>query len=133
MYRQQELHTLEDLSQMSKNKRIAHVMDLRYEYLGGDIGIVSNSAGLSMASCDLITQHGGAPANFSDLGGAAIHESIGDLLDLLFGDPKVKVVFINCFGGLMSIEKLLVTLKLVLKKHKHRIKPIVLRAKGNKA
>lgn len=36
-----------------------------------------------MATCDLISQHGGKPANFVDLGGSVIHEQIYEVALIL--------------------------------------------------
>ena len=49
-------------------------MEIKYMELDGNIGIVSNSAGLCMATQDLIAEKGGTAANFTDIGGATIHE-----------------------------------------------------------
>ena len=110
IYRQQELSTLIDPSQMTIAERIAFNYDLKYVELDGNIGMVSNSAGLCMTSNDGVATYGGKSANFSDLGGAAIHEQIDMLLQLLNDDNKVRVIFINCYGGLMSMEKVWATL-----------------------
>lgn len=110
MYRQQELSTLIDHSQMSVNERIAFHHDIKYTQLSGNIGLVSNSAGLCLASNDLIEMYGGKSANFVDLGGSAIHEQIDTLLNMLNDDENVQVIFVNCYGGIMSIEKLVATL-----------------------
>ena len=49
-------------------------MDIKYNDMGGNIGLLCNSAGLAMASADVIASCGGQAANFTDLGGSAIHE-----------------------------------------------------------
>lgn len=63
-----------DLSQMTRNERMAWDMDIKYTDLPGNIGVISNSAGLGMAINDAIVSYGGSSANFADLGGSAIHE-----------------------------------------------------------
>jgi len=68
---------------MHPRERVALIHDIQYTQLYGDIGMVSNGGGLCMAMCDLVTQFGGKPANFSDLGGNAIHEQIQQLLTLM--------------------------------------------------
>lgn len=57
--------------------------DICYRYLGGNIGLMCDSAGSGMATVDLITQHGGKPANFVDLGGSVIHEQIHEVTNIL--------------------------------------------------
>jgi len=70
---------MEDKTQEHNLERVASSFDLCYRYLGGDIGLMSCSAGSAMAACDLIEQHGGKPANFVDLHGAVIHEQIHEI------------------------------------------------------
>lgn len=51
--------------------------DLNYIGLDGNIGCMVNGAGLAMATMDIIKQHGGAPANFLDVGGNASEQQVG--------------------------------------------------------
>ncbi len=74
VFRQQELFAMIDYTQMVYQERIAKISDLCYVALSGNIGVISNSAGLCMATNDLINIEGGSPANFIDLGGQAYHE-----------------------------------------------------------
>lgn len=84
LYRQQELLTsMRDRTQMHIYERIAKASDICYRYFGGNIGIISNGAGLAMATCDLVTQNGGKPANFVDLTGSVIHEQIHEVCMIL--------------------------------------------------
>ena len=92
-----------DYSQMTVNERIALSMDIKYVEMYGNIGVLTNSAGLSMATNDMLELKGGKSANFVDLGGSAIHEQIDTVLHILSSDPSVKVIFINCYGGLMNM------------------------------
>ena len=59
---------------MTVNEKIASAMEIKYMELTGNIGIISNSSGLCMATKDLIAEKGGEAANFCDIGGATIHE-----------------------------------------------------------
>lgn len=68
---------------MHPYERVARSFDINYCYLGGNIGIMSNGGGLAMATCDLITEYGGKPANFVDLGGSVIHEQIHEVAMIL--------------------------------------------------
>lgn len=72
---------------------------LRYVDLDGDIGIISNGAGLTMATMDLIALHGARPANFLDTGDRILHEGMADSLDIVRRRPGLKVVLINIFAG----------------------------------
>ena len=118
---------------MTINERIASTMDIKYnDYDEGNIGLISNSAGLCMATSDKIVHEGGKPANFADLGGSAIHEQIDTLFNIMESNERVKVVFINCYGGLMSIKKVIATLLNSLK-YNNLNKPIVIRCLGRDA
>ena len=105
MYRQQELSTLMDSSQQAWGERIAYNSDVQFVDKPGNIGMISNSAGLCMASDDVIASYGGATANFADLGGSAIHEQIDLLLHILNDSNKVRVIFLHFHGSMMSIMK----------------------------
>lgn len=50
--------------------------DLNYIGLDGNIGCMVNGAGLAMATMDIIKLHGGSPANFLDVGGAATEKQV---------------------------------------------------------
>lgn len=50
--------------------------DLNYIGLDGNIGCMVNGAGLAMATMDIIKMHGGAPANFLDVGGNASEQQV---------------------------------------------------------
>lgn len=115
---------------MSRNERIAFQSDIKFITMPGNIGMVSNSSGLGLSMSDMIINLGGSPANFCDLGGSTIHEQIDTILNLLNDDEKVRVIFINCFGGIVSIEKLVATLGMNFK-FGNIHKPIVLRGHGN--
>ena len=55
-----------------------------------------------MATMDIIKLHGGEPANFLDVGGGASKEQIASAFTLILGDPKVKAILVNIFGGIMD-------------------------------
>lgn len=50
--------------------------NLNYIGLDGSIGCMVNGAGLAMATMDIIKLHGGSPANFLDVGGAADEDQV---------------------------------------------------------
>lgn len=74
-------------------------MGLSYVQLDGDIGLISNGAGLTMATMDHLALLGGRPANFLDTGERILRGGIPDGLGILLANPNVKVVLINVFGG----------------------------------
>ena len=73
---------------------------LTYVHLGGNVGIIGNGAGLVMNTLDLVKQHGGAAANFLDIGGGAKSEVVKAALEMVLLDPAVRGIFVNIFGGI---------------------------------
>ncbi len=87
----------------------AKSMDLNYVKLDGQVGIIGNGAGLVMSTLDVVAyageKHGGVrPANFLDIGGGASAEVMAAGLDVILGDPQVKSVFVNVFGGITACD-----------------------------
>jgi len=78
----------------------AHDKDLQYVGLDGTVGVIANGAGLAMSTVDIINQVGGSPANFLDIGGGANADVMAGALEVITGDPNVKSIFINIFGGI---------------------------------
>lgn len=72
----------------------------------GNIGLIAGGAGLGMASMDMISAHGGAPANFLDLGGDATMDKTAEALRIVLKTPGVQGVFINLFGGINNCEQM---------------------------
>ncbi|MEM3704075.1 MAG: succinate--CoA ligase subunit beta, partial [Candidatus Bathyarchaeia archaeon] len=79
--------------------------DLTYVKLDGNIGVIGNGAGLTMATLDVIQLYGGKPANFLDLGGGASTEKIAAALKIVLTDPNVKALFINILGGITRCDE----------------------------
>ena len=88
----------------------AKAKDLNYVKLeGGQVGIIGNGAGLVMSTLDVVAyageDHGGVkPANFLDIGGGASAEIMAAGLDVVLGDPDVRSVFVNVFGGITACD-----------------------------
>ncbi|KAF4499090.1 beta-succinyl synthetase precursor [Fusarium agapanthi] len=70
-----------------------------YVFLDGTIGNIANGAGIAMATMDAIAYYGGTCANFLDAGGKATKETMVNALRLVLSDERVKVFFINIYGG----------------------------------
>jgi succinyl-CoA synthetase beta subunit len=68
--------------------------------LDGNIGCLVNGAGLAMATMDIIKHHGGAPANFLDVGGGANTQQVTEAFRIILSDPNVKAILVNIFGGI---------------------------------
>ena len=68
--------------------------DLNYIGLDGNIGCLVNGAGLAMSTMDIISLHGGSPANFLDVGGGATADQVKEAFRLITSDSGVQVTFI---------------------------------------
>ena len=73
-------------------------LGLRYIELDGDIGVLANGAGLTMTTMDVITHHGGRPANFLEIGGEA-YTKARPALELVLDNPRVKCLVVNFCGA----------------------------------
>jgi succinyl-CoA synthetase beta subunit len=106
-FRHPEHEELVDAASEDPLEAKAKANDLNYVKLDGEVGIIGNGAGLVMSTLDVVAyageKHGGVkPANFLDIGGGASAEVMAAGLDVILGDPQVKSVFVNVFGGITS-------------------------------
>ena len=106
LFRHPDIAELEDEEQLPPQEREAKRYNLNYVKLNGNIGCMVNGAGLAMTTMDIVKLAGGEPANFLDVGGGANVEQIANAFRILMGDPDVKVVFINIFGGILRVDRL---------------------------
>jgi succinyl-CoA synthetase beta subunit len=111
--------------------------DLNYVKLDGSVGVIGNGAGLVMSTLDVVAQagerHGGVkPANFLDIGGGASAEVMAAGLDVILGDPQVKAVFVNVFGGITACDAVANGIVAALGMlGEQATKPLVVRLDGN--
>ncbi|KQM82808.1 MULTISPECIES: ADP-forming succinate--CoA ligase subunit beta [unclassified Agromyces] len=101
---------LEDKAAADPLEAAAKELDLNYVKLDGEVGIIGNGAGLVMSTLDVVAyageNHGGVkPANFLDIGGGASAEVMANGLGIILGDPQVKSVFVNVFGGITACDQ----------------------------
>ncbi len=104
LYRHPEFAELRDLSEEDAMEIEASKYDLAYIKLDGDIGCMVNGAGLAMATMDIIKLNGMFPANFLDVGGGASKEKVTAAFKIILGDPNVKGILVNIFGGIMKCD-----------------------------
>ncbi len=108
-FRHPNHEALEDKAAADPLEAKAKASDLNYVKLDGQVGIIGNGAGLVMSTLDVVAyageKHGGVkPANFLDIGGGASAEVMAAGLDVILGDPQVKSVFVNVFGGITACD-----------------------------
>jgi succinyl-CoA synthetase beta subunit len=104
LFRHPEIMELRDLTEEDPSEIEASRYDLAFIKLDGNIGCLVNGAGLAMATMDIIKLHGGAPANFLDVGGGANKEKVTEAFKIILKDPNVKGIFVNIFGGIMKCD-----------------------------
>lgn len=128
-FRQKELFALRDFSQEDPKEVAAAKFDLNYIALDGNIGCMVNGAGLAMATCDIITLHGGQPANFLDVGGGATADAVKEAFKIITSDPKVQALLVNIFGGIMRCDIIAEGIIAATKELKLKV-PIICRLQG---
>jgi succinyl-CoA synthetase beta subunit len=96
-----ELKSAHDIPEQEKK---AKGLGLNLIKLDGDVGIIGNGAGLVMSTLDVVTDAGGSPANFLDVGGGANAEILSNSLQIIMENPDVKSVLINIFGGITRCD-----------------------------
>jgi len=72
--------------------------------LEGNIGLMVNGAGLSMATMDGLRLHGGEAANFLDIGGGAAAEDVRAAMEWMLLNEKVLAILIHIFGGIVRCD-----------------------------
>ncbi len=104
MFRHKDIAELRDLTEEDPAEVEASKYDLAYIKLDGNIGCMVNGAGLAMATMDIIKLNGEFPANFLDVGGGATTEKVTAAFKIILGDPAVKGILVNIFGGIMKCD-----------------------------
>ncbi|WVN41571.1 ADP-forming succinate--CoA ligase subunit beta [beta proteobacterium MWH-UniP1] len=104
LYRHPEITEMRDLDEEDPAEIEASKFDLAYIQLDGNIGCLVNGAGLAMATMDTIKLFGGEPANFLDVGGGATTEKVTEAFKIMLGNPNVKAILVNIFGGIMRCD-----------------------------
>ncbi len=102
LYRHPEIVALRDLNEEDPKEIEASKFNLSYIALDGNIACLVNGAGLAMSTMDIIKHFGGNPANFLDVGGGASKDQVVAAFKIILGDPNVKGIFVNIFGGIMD-------------------------------
>ena len=136
-FRQEHHEALADKASADPLEEKAKAHDLNYVKLDGSVGVIGNGAGLVMSTLDVVAyageQFGGQkPANFLDIGGGASAEVMPAGLDVILGDPQVKSVFVNVFGGITACDKVANGIVQALEiLGDQASKPLVVRLDGN--
>jgi succinyl-CoA synthetase beta subunit len=141
-FRQADHAAFEDKDAADPLEAAAKEKGLNYVKLDGEVGIIGNGAGLVMSTLDVVAyageDFGGVkPANFLDIGGGASAQVMADGLEIILGDPSVRSVFVNVFGGITACDAVangIVQALELIEQHGHAVdKPLVVRLDGNNA
>ncbi len=132
VYRHKDLQAMGDPSQEDEREARAAEWDLNYVALDGSIGCMVNGAGLAMGTMDIVSLHGGFPANFLDVGGGATKERVTEAFKIILEDTKVKAVLVNIFGGIVRCDLIAEGIIGAVKEVGVNV-PVVVRLEGNNA
>ena len=135
-FRHPDHEALIDHAATNPLEALAKEKDLNYVKLEGEVGVIGNGAGLVMSTLDVVAyageKYGVKPANFLDIGGGASAQVMADGLSIILGDPAVRSVFVNVFGGITACDAvangIVQALHLLGDK---ATKPLVVRLDGN--
>jgi succinyl-CoA synthetase beta subunit len=105
LFRHADVAEMRDPEAYPPEERAAREKGVTYVKLDGSIGILGNGAGLVMSTLDVIVLVGGRPANFCDLGGGGDAQGVVDALEIITGDPQVKAILFNIFGGITRCDE----------------------------
>ncbi|KAH7330077.1 putative CoA-ligase [Rhexocercosporidium sp. MPI-PUGE-AT-0058] len=129
--RQADIHALRRIKDEDVQEVEAEKDGIVYIKLAGDgnIGTLVNGAGLAMNTVDALADAGGKAANFLDTGGKATSETVKKSFQVILQDPRVKVIFVNIFGGLTLGDMIAEGILLAFKELEMRL-PVVVRIRG---
>jgi succinyl-CoA synthetase beta subunit len=130
LFRHPDVVALRDLNEEDPKEIEASKFDLSYIALDGNIACLVNGAGLAMSTMDIIQHFGGSPANFLDVGGGASKEQVTAAFKIILGDPNVKGIFVNIFGGIMDCNVIATGIVEAVRETGLKL-PLVVRLEGN--
>jgi succinyl-CoA synthetase beta subunit len=132
LFRHPEIAEMRDVEAADPLEALAHEKGVTYVKLDGDVGVLGNGAGLTMATVDVVTFVGGRPADFCDLGGGGDAEGVVDALEIVTRDEQVRSIFFNIFGGITRCDEVARGILTALERMSISL-PIVVRLDGTNA
>ena len=130
LFRHPEITALRDLNEEDPKEIEASRYSLSYIALDGNIACLVNGAGLAMSTMDIIKHFGGTPANFLDVGGGASKDQVVAAFKIILGDPNVKGILVNIFGGIMDCNVIAQGIVEAVREVGLKL-PLVVRLEGN--
>ena len=131
--RQEDIHSLRQKEREQPEEVEAEkdgIVFVRLDEEDANIGTLVNGAGLAMNTIDALRNHGGKATNFLDTGGKATSETVKKSFELILKDPRVKVIFVNIFGGLTDGGMIANGILLAFKEVEMKNVPVVVRIRG---
>ncbi len=104
LFKHDDVEQMRNPEELSADETAAKAAGLSFVSMDGYIGCMVNGAGLAMATMDIIKLYGGDPANFLDVGGSSNPEKVVNALKIITGNPNVKAILINIFGGITRCD-----------------------------
>ena len=132
LFRHPDIAEMRDVEAADPQEALAREKGVTYVKLDGEVGILGNGAGLSMATVDVVVVAGGRPANFCDLGGGGDAQGVVDALEVITSDEQVRSIFFNIFGGITRCDEVARGILAALDQMKIEL-PIVVRLDGTNA
>ena len=127
--RRPDIAALRDESAEEASEVEARKANLTFIKLDGNVGCIVNGAGLAMATMDLVKYYGGEPANFLDIGGSSNPEKVVAALRIITGDPNVRAILFNIFGGITRTDDVANGIVTAIKQNPLKV-PLVIRLTG---
>jgi len=129
LFRHPDVQAMRDETEEDPGELRAAKENLNFIRLNGTIGCLVNGAGLAMSTMDIIKHHGGEPANFLDVGGGVTAKGASEAFRIILGDPKVKSVLVNIFGGIAKCDLIAEALVKAGREVSFKV-PVVVRLEG---
>lgn len=117
------------MTDLPERERQSKKLGLNLVELDGNIGIMCNGAGMTMATMDMVKNFGGQPGNFLDAGGGSDSEKTLAGLEIIHDNPNVKVILLNILGGITACDEVAIALVEFMKRHPQR--KMIVRLRGN--
>lgn len=103
--------------------------NLMMVWLGGEVGLISGGAGMTMAAMDLVADAGLRPACFLDCSSNPTPAGYQLAFKLLAAEPGVKAILVTIFGGGTHMDRVARVMSDIMKEWRSR-KPVFFRMNG---
>ncbi|HEY8450025.1 MAG TPA: ADP-forming succinate--CoA ligase subunit beta [Bacillota bacterium] len=100
LFRQPDLPRVSEATPLEQRVR---EIGLSYVELDGEIAVMANGAGITMATIDVLARYGGRAMNFLDAGGGAAVEPMAKAIGVLVS-TRPKAILVNIFGGITRCD-----------------------------